>query len=79
MKLDWRYVYFIWNLEYVIKKPPVSTKRTRVSLIKVTSGNALLRMLPIYICSYLKSILRYKCLILDAYHPDTTGPSGHAV
>jgi hypothetical protein len=57
--------YFIRHLEYLIKKPPVLTKRARVSLINVKSGNALLRILPTCICSYLKSILRYKYLVLD--------------
>ena len=42
-----------------------------ISLIKVKSGNALLRMLLICIRKYLKSVLRYKFLILDTYHQDT--------
>jgi hypothetical protein len=33
--------------------------------------NTLLRMLLVCISSYLKSVLRYKFLSLDAYHPDT--------
>jgi hypothetical protein len=57
--------------EYLIKKPPVPTKRATVSLIKVKSCNALLRMLLVCICSYLKLVLRYKLLILDTYNPDT--------
>ena len=40
-------------------------------LIMVKSCNALLRMLPACISSYLKSVLRYKFLILDTYKPDT--------
>jgi hypothetical protein len=40
-------------------------------LSKVTSWNALLRMLLVCTYSYLESVLRYKCLILDIYHPDT--------
>ena len=28
-------------------------------------------MLPVSICSYLKSVVRYKLLISDTYHPDT--------
>jgi len=71
MNFDWRYVHFIWPLEYLIKKPPVHTKWARVCLITVKSDNALLHMLLIYIRSYLKSILRYKYLILNTYHPDT--------
>jgi hypothetical protein len=33
--------------------------------------NTLLRMLLVYIRSYLKAVLRYKFLSLDTYHPDT--------
>ena len=36
---DWRCVYFIWPLEYLIRKTPVPTEPARVSLIKVKSGN----------------------------------------
>lgn len=68
MNFYWRYVYLIWPSEYLIKKPPVPTKWARVSLIKVKSGNALLRILLAYIRSYLKSILRCKYLILGTYH-----------
>ena len=39
-------------------------------LIKVKSCSALLRMLPLYIGGFLKSVLRYKSLILNTYHPD---------
>jgi hypothetical protein len=46
-------------------------KRATVSLIKVKSCNALLRMLLVCIRSYLKSVLRHKFLILDTHHPDT--------
>jgi len=46
-------------------------KRAIVSLIKVKSCNALLRMPLVCIRSYLKLVLRYTCLILDIYHPDT--------
>jgi hypothetical protein len=42
-----------------------------ISLIKVKSCNAFLRMLLVCIHSYLKSVLRYKFLILNTYHPDT--------
>ena len=68
MNFDWRYVYFVWRLENLIKKPPVPKKRARICLITVKSDNALL---PLYIRSYLKSILRYKYLILDTCLPDT--------
>jgi hypothetical protein len=55
----------------VIKKRPEPTKRKTVLLIKVESGNEFLHMLLVCIRSYLKSIMRYKFLILDTYHPDT--------
>ena len=55
----------------VIKKRPEPTKRKAVLLIKVESGSAFLRMLLACVCSYLKSIMRCKFLILDTYHPDT--------
>jgi len=41
------------------------------SVIKVKPCSALLCMLLLCIHSYLKSVLRYKFLVLDAYHPDT--------
>jgi len=55
-------------LDYPIKKFPVITDRTAV---KIKSCNALLPMLLLYICSYLKSVLRYQFLILDTSHLDT--------
>jgi hypothetical protein len=58
-------------LEYLITKPPVPTKRTTVSLIKVRTCNALLRKLLVCIRSSIKSVLRYKFLILDACHVNT--------
>jgi hypothetical protein len=51
-------------------KHPVPTKREIVSLIKVKSCNELLRMLPVRIGGYMKSVLRYKFVILNTYHPD---------
>jgi hypothetical protein len=63
-------VYFVSSLEYLIKKPPLSTKLATISLIKVKSCSALLRMLLVCIRSYLKSLLRYKFLILDTYHQE---------
>lgn len=55
-----------YDLEYVIKSPlyPQSEK----SVIKVKSCIALLLMLLVCICRYIKSILIYKFLILDTYH-----------
>ena len=57
--------------EWLIKKLPVPMKQATVILIKGKSYNALLRMLLASIRSHLKSVLRYKFLILDTYHPDT--------
>ena len=51
----WRYV-----------KKPLGVKR----LIKVKSCNVLLRVLLVGIRSHMKSVLRYKFLILGPYHPD---------
>jgi hypothetical protein len=50
---------------------PSSTHKASASLINVNSCTALLRMLPVCIRSYLKSVLKYKFLILDTYYPDT--------
>jgi len=38
--LSWTHVYFILPTEYVVKKPPVPTKRIAISLIKIKSNNA---------------------------------------
>ena len=51
-------------------RPPVPKKRVTVILIKVKSRTALLCMLLMCISIYLKSYLRHKLLILDAYHLD---------
>jgi hypothetical protein len=51
-------------------KHPVPTKLTTIVSIKVELCNALLRILMVRVRSYLKSVLRYKFLILGAYHPD---------
>ena len=45
-------------------------KGATVGVIKVKSGNALLRVLLVCIGIYLNSVLRYKFLISDSYHPD---------
>ena len=42
-----------------------------VTVIKVKSRNALLRMLLVCMRSYLKSVLRYTFLILDTYDLDS--------
>jgi hypothetical protein len=67
------------GLGYLIKEFPVPTKRATVSLIKVKPYNILLIMLFVCICSYLKSVLRYKFLTLDVYHPDTLHLRQHDV
>jgi hypothetical protein len=46
-------------------------KGVTVILVTVKSCNALLRMLLVRFRSYLKSILRYKFLMLATYHPGT--------
>ena len=56
--------------EYLIKKYPVPTKLATVSLIEVKSRNALLRVTPVCIRSYLKRVHRYTFLILVTYHLD---------
>ena len=45
---NWRCVYFVWPLEYLMNKLPVTTKRATVSLIKVKSYIALLLMPLVY-------------------------------
>jgi len=63
-----RYVYFLRPLVYLIKKPPVPTKREKISLSKGKSCNVLLlRMLLLRTSIYLKSVLRHKFLILHTY------------
>jgi hypothetical protein len=64
----------VFTLYNRIKKLPVRTKRSTVSSMQAKSCNALLRMLLVCtrISIYLKSFLRYKFLILDTYHPDTS-------
>jgi hypothetical protein len=69
--LNYWCIYFVWLLEYVLKKFSLPTKRATVILIKVKSCNALLRMLLACILRYLKHVLRYKFLILVTCHPDT--------
>ena len=39
--------------------------------VKVKTCSAYLHMLPVYIRNYQTSVLIYKLLILDTYHPDT--------
>ena len=60
---------FRMTIRVFIKKLSVPTKRATINSIKVKSCNALLRMLLVCISTYLKSVLRYKFLIFDTYHP----------
>jgi len=53
-----------------LRNPLYPRSERQLFLIMVKSYNALLRMLLVCICNYLKSILRYKFLILGTYHPD---------
>jgi hypothetical protein len=46
-------------------------KRATLILIEVKSCNASLSMIMVFVLSHLKSVLRYKFLILATYHPDT--------
>jgi len=46
-------------------------RRAEIILIKVKSCNASLHMLLLCIRSYLKSVMRYKFLILDTCHQHT--------
>ena len=61
----------IVTLEYLIKKPAVTMKKATVSVIKVKLWSAFWHVLMVCIRSYLKSVLRYKDLILDTHHPNT--------
>jgi hypothetical protein len=60
-----RMAVIMCNLECVIKEPPVPTKQGIFSLNKVKSCKVFLRKLLAYIRSYIKSVLRYKFLILN--------------
>ena len=52
-------------------------KMATISLMKVKSSNALLHMRMVRIRSYLKSVLRYKFVILGTYHPETLREQGY--
>jgi hypothetical protein len=62
-------VCFVRPLLYPVKLS-VPTKQATTSLSKAKSCNALLHMLVVGIHSYLKSVLRYKFLILNTYYID---------
>jgi hypothetical protein len=61
-------VYFVWPLEYLIKKPLVPTKWEKIVLIEVKSCNKMLLTLLIYISISLTSVMGFKFLILGACH-----------
>jgi hypothetical protein len=46
-------------------------KRATLILIEVKSCNASLNMILVFVLCHLKSVLRYKFLVLDTYHLDT--------
>jgi hypothetical protein len=58
-------------IEYPIKKFPLPTKRTTISLIKIKTYNTLLCVLLLCIRSHIILILRYKILILGNCHQKT--------
>jgi hypothetical protein len=64
---NWQCVYFVWPLDYLIKKPPVPMKQATIRLIKVKSCSAVLRKLMVCIDIYPKisseiQILNFGCL-----------------
>jgi hypothetical protein len=72
-------IRFCWNdckasligivfISYLIKQPPVPTKRATFSLIKVQSCNAFFSMLLVCVRSHLKWVLRRKFLILNSLY-----------
>jgi len=63
-------MFISYYKKYLIKKLPVPTKRATV-LFGVKSCNAYLHMLLVCITIYLKSLLIYKFLTVNTYHPDT--------
>jgi hypothetical protein len=56
---NWRYVYFAWPLEYLMKKLPVPTKRAIIISGKVRSSIALLLLLLVCIRSYIHTQFWY--------------------
>jgi len=67
---NWRYVYFVQPLEYLIQKPSVLHEATNKQFnSRKSSANVLSCMLLVCISSYLKSFLRNKFLILDNCYP----------
>jgi hypothetical protein len=53
----------------VARYDPCTHDESTVTLIKVQSRNAFLRVLFVCVRSYLKSVLSYRFSILDTYHP----------
>ena len=58
------FVYFVRQLEYLIKKLSAPTQWARVILIVIKSCNELLCVILLCISIYLKSVFWYKVLIL---------------
>ena len=74
LKIIAELLYFVSSLFCVAFRIPnyethIPTKQTTVSLIKVKSCNTLLHVIQVRICSYLKSVLRYKFLIWGTCYP----------
>jgi len=63
--------YFVRSLEYMCFRKTRYPQNEQQSVTKVKSRNTLLPVILLYIRNYLKSVLRYKFLILDTCHPDT--------
>jgi len=61
--------FFVRLLEYLCNT--LYMRRDSIYFSKVKSGQKLLCMLLACVHSYLKSILRYKVLIVDTSDPDT--------
>jgi hypothetical protein len=69
--LNRSHVYFVWCLEYIIKKHPAPTKREIFSGLMVKSRNALFHTLLVCFCSCQNSGLRYIFSVLDANRLDS--------
>ena len=63
--------FFVLPVEYLIKKLPLPMKQGTFILIEVKSYKASLHSLLISTGTHLKSVRRYKFLILYTYHMDT--------
>jgi len=61
---------FLLYDRYLGKKFHVPKKLATISSVTIKSYNALLRMLLLFILSYIKSALKRVFLIFDTYHPN---------